>query len=118
MADYSHGVLTTTDKSVGFLQSLKFGIDGKNLLIANELGVTKVNELFDDKASASIEMKFDRDQTMVERGDIVTLSNTPSTNWDGKYLVETVAVDEQNEDNPNVTIEATQYIDGDVPTQA
>ena len=115
---YTRGVLTTGAGSVGYVQSIDFSEGGEEVLIKDENGITQVADLYDTLFEVTVNAKFDRAQTIPDRGAVVTLAATPKTAWNTKYTVLTDTVNEVNTDAGTVTLNLRRFEDGDVPAEA
>lgn len=113
---YTRGVLTTGAGSYGYVQSIAFSNEGEELLIKDENGITQEEDLYDNVNNVTVTAKFDRSNTLPSRGDAITLSACPSTDFDGKYTVVTVGADEANTDVANISLTLRRFVDGDVPS--
>ncbi len=113
---YTHGILTTGAGSYGYVQSISNSVSGKNLVIEDEDGITRVDEYYDEKNTANVEAKFDRAQTLPSRGDTITLASSPLASMDGTYTVSELSVNETQNDAAVLSMTLVRYVDGALPT--
>ena len=113
---YTRGVLTTGAGTYGYVQSIDFSEGGEEVLIKNETGITKVEDLYDNLYEVTVNAKFDRAQTLPARSDTITLAACPKSAFNTKYTVISLTVNEVNTDAANVTLNLRRFDDGDLPT--
>ncbi len=114
---YTRGVLTTgAGTNVGYVQSIDFNEDGEEVLIKNETGITKVEDLYDEVFTITVAAKFDRAQTIPARGDTIALAACPKTKYNTNYTVVSTDVNETHTDIGSVTLNLRRFTDGNLPT--
>lgn len=113
---YTRGVLTTGAGDYGYVQTLSVNVDGKELIIMDETGITRVHELFDDFAEGTVVAKLNRTATVPARGDTVTLAAMPKTAWNGIYQIVSIQSEEAGEDACTLTLNIKRWLDGGIPT--
>ena len=112
---YTRGVLTTGAGTYGYVQSIEINDEGPEVLIKDETGTTKVEDLYDLTFTATVTAKFDRASTVPARGATVTLAASPRTSWNAKYTVTSVSVTEENTDAATVKLTLRRFSSGAIP---
>lgn len=117
MADnYVKGVLTTGLGDHGLVQSISWAGEADEDTAKDEGGITVYYDAFDARVNATATIRFDRDATLPETDDEVTLANCVNSDYDGKYYVTAPPnIDEANIEGPTVTLNLRRYLDGEIP---
>jgi len=116
MSSDVHGILTTGAGGYGAVQSVRGADEADTYAPKDEDGNTFLYEQFDKRLRVTIGVRMDRDGTLPDVGDTVTLSETPGDRYDGTYTVIPSSVDESNTEGPVFTLELIRFVDGDIGT--
>ncbi len=111
-----HGVLTTGLDDLGFVQSISWSGESDEDTAKDKSGITRYHKNFDARVGASATVRFKRTATLPVTDDTVTLSDTPSSEYDGVYFIlQPPNVEESNEAGVTITIEMRRYLAGNTP---
>ncbi len=117
MADnYVKGILTTGAGDYGLVQSISWAGEADEDTAKDESGDTVYYDAFDARVNATVTVRFDRDASLPETDDEVTLANCVNSDYDGAYYVTAPPnVDEANVEGPTATLNLRRYLDGAIP---
>lgn len=119
MSNYVRGILTTALDAYGLVQSISFSGEADEDTAKDRHGDTAVFDPFDARVNATANVRFDREATLPETGDVVVLASLANTAYNGYYtVVSPPDVEESNEQGPVVTLNLRRYLDGEIPEES